>query len=190
MKIFARANRINQSIIDLLKRINITEVAIGFESGSEEVLKAINKNCTSEQNIEAAEILFRNKIDTVASYVLGLPGETDETLEKTLHQASYLRELAIKYLGHPPQEIIGNLIEINPGSYAFREILHAFPEKYRENDILGIKETQDDYFKVKYGFTTDKEIAVFRAKLARYSKKLNSLGRYTYPAGWVLEDML
>lgn len=188
LKIFARANRITTSIIKQIKRLNITEVAIGFESGSEKILQNISKNSTAMQNIEAARMLFSNKIDTIASYVLGLPGEDDASLEQTYRQAMEINELSMKYLGHPPQEIIGNLIEINPGSKAFTEIEKAFPYKYKNNDLLSIKGTQDDYFRINFNLDDPADIGNFRKKLASYSLKLNQLGRYTYPAGWSRDD--
>lgn len=189
LKIFARSNRVTPSVVELLKKLNVDEAAIGFESGSERILERINKNATSEQNIRAAELLFANGIDTIASYVLGLPGEDDESLEMTREQALSIRELSLKYLGHPPHEIIGNLIEINPGSHAYSALVKAYPEKYRSQDMLSIKETQDDYFRLFFDFENKEDISSFRKQLAAYSKRLNSLGLYSYPAGWNKEDM-
>lgn len=188
LKIFARANRITPSVIKYLKIMNVDEVAIGFESGSKDILKHINKNATPEDNINAAKLLFKNGIDTIASFVLGLPGETIETLEETYKQALYIQELSFKYLQKKPQEVIANIIEINPGSPAFKSLVKAFPNKYKNVDLLDIKETQEDYFKLNFGLKSNEELKEFRKMLINYGKKINDLGMYTYPAGWLKED--
>lgn len=158
LKIFARANRITPQIIELLKRLDIDEVAIGFESGSDKILKQINKRATSKQNLRAAELLFSNDIDTIASFVLGLPGEDDESLYETYDLATQIVDLAQTHLNRLPQEIIANLIEINPGAPAYKLLVEKFTEKYKSEDILSIKETQDDYFKIVFGIQTPEEI--------------------------------
>lgn len=189
LKIFSRANRITPRIINFLKRLSVDEVAIGFESGSEEILRTINKNATAEDNIRAAELLFSNGIDTIASFVLGLPGENDRTLKETYDQAMHIHELSFKYLKRKPQEIIANLIEINPGSLAYKNLMHHMPEKYEFNDMISVKEAQDDYFRVTFNLETDRSLVDLRKKLSLWGKKINRLGLYTYPAGWQKTDM-
>lgn len=190
LKIFARANRVNENVVKYLKMLNITEVAIGFESGSDKILSNINKNATTADNINAAKILYQNNIDTIASYVIGLPGEDIESLDMTYEQAKYIRELAIKHIGRPPQEIIANIIEVNPGAPAFQLLKKAMPGKYENQDLLGIKETQNDYFKVVFNLADDDKVADFRKLLINYGHKINSLGNYSYRAGWTMEDIM
>lgn len=189
LKIFARANRINEEIVNVLKKLKIDEVAIGFESGSDEVLRKISKNATTADNINAATLLYKNGIDTIASFVLGLPGENEESLRKTYETAKEIRELALKYLGRLPQEIIANIIEINPGAPAFRKLKQAMPEKYQGKDLLDVYETQNDYFKMQFALKTDEDVIKFRKELVTWGKRINGLGRYTYPAGFKREEV-
>jgi len=189
LKIFARANRVRPSVIPALRDLNITEVAIGFESGSHEILERISKNATPDDNMNAARLLFSEGIDTVVSYVLGLPGEDNVSLNATLDQAREIRRLAMEHLGRPPQEIIANIIEINPGAPAFRDLVRALPGKYRNRDLLDVKETQDDYFRVTFGLADDAEVEAFRHRLAAYGSRINELGSYSYRAGWTWEDV-
>lgn len=184
LKIFARANRITEESVKLIKKLNVDEVAIGFESGSKRVLENINKRVSPQDNLNAAKLLFSNGIDTIASFVLGLPGENDESLEETYKQACEIKKMALFYLGRKPQEIIANIIEINPGAPAFKKLKKYFPERYSGRDELDVYETQNDYFKMEFGLKSDKEIAEFRKKLVRWGNKINNLGAYTYPAGF------
>lgn len=189
LKIFARANRITPEIIELLKKLSVDEVAIGFESGSEKILRNINKNITIEQNYTAARLLFANGIDAVASFVLGLPGEDEESLKATYELALQITDLSYSYLGRAPQEVIANLIEINPGAPSFRKLQEAFSHKYCLQDLFNIRETQDDYFRLIFGLKSPIEIKERRSKFAEWSKKINQLGQYTFPAGWEKDDM-
>lgn len=190
LKIFARANRITESIIPILRKLNVDEVAIGFESGSQKILDNINKRATPQDNLDAAKLLFSSGIDTIASFVLGLPGETEETLQETYDAAMAVKELALKYLHKNPQEIIANIIEINPGAPAFRKLARFMPEKYNGKDKLDLYETQNDYFKMEFNLKTDDEVAEFRKKLVKWGNKINNLGNYTYPAGFKSEEVL
>lgn len=184
LKIFARANRIIPEIIPILKELNIDEVAIGFETGSEEVLRNINKHASPKDNINAAKLLFKNGIDTIASFVLGLPGENDDSLKATYENALEVRNLALKYLKRPPQEIIANIIEINPGAPAFKKLQKAMPEKYGNQDCFDVYETQNDYFKMEFHLNSNQEVKMFRNNLVKWGNIINKLGNYTYPAGF------
>lgn len=188
LKIFARANRINKESVDLIKKLRVSEVAIGFESGSKEILKRINKRATPEDNLRAATILAQAGIDTVASFVIGLPGEDDSTLDLTYKLAERVAELSEKFLGHKPPEVVGNLIEINPGSLAFKEIKKAFPEKYQGADIVPVKGAQDDYFRLNFDINNETDLGNLRNKFSEYVIRLSQLGRYTYTMGMSKDD--
>jgi len=56
---------------------------IGFESGSDRVLKFLRKGCTCEQNLQAAEICRNLGIKIWANYMMGLPTETKEEVIET-----------------------------------------------------------------------------------------------------------
>jgi anaerobic magnesium-protoporphyrin IX monomethyl ester cyclase len=57
---------------------------IGFESGSDRVLKFIRKGTTAEQNRQAARICRKYGISVWANYMLGLPTETKEEVMETV----------------------------------------------------------------------------------------------------------
>ncbi len=57
---------------------------IGFESGSDRVLKFIRKGTTAEQNLQAARICRKYGITIWANYMMGLPTETKEEVMETV----------------------------------------------------------------------------------------------------------
>jgi anaerobic magnesium-protoporphyrin IX monomethyl ester cyclase len=57
---------------------------IGFESGSDRVLKFIRKGTTAEQNRQAARVCRKYGISIWANYMMGLPTETKEEVMDTV----------------------------------------------------------------------------------------------------------
>ena len=88
LKIFfdctTRADRISDDLVKWLKKAGCLFTAIGVESGSKKILKTINKNLTPESVIKAFSILKKNKLHAYPLLMVGNPGETDGTINKTI----------------------------------------------------------------------------------------------------------
>ena len=78
-----RSNTVDQEVIDLLKRMNVMSLAFGAESGSDRVLKLMNKNATVSNHQRAIDLLSSNDIRPTLSFIAGYPGETRGDLEQT-----------------------------------------------------------------------------------------------------------
>lgn len=65
----------------VLKASGCEECGLGVESADDEVLMINNKKETAEQHKEAIKVLKEVGIRIKTYFVMGLPGETDETLE-------------------------------------------------------------------------------------------------------------
>jgi radical SAM superfamily enzyme YgiQ (UPF0313 family) len=63
---------------------------MGVESGDDGILKAISKNITIEQVKRAVKIIKKAGISLGTYYILGHPGETIETVRKTVALATDL----------------------------------------------------------------------------------------------------
>jgi radical SAM superfamily enzyme YgiQ (UPF0313 family) len=90
-----RADRINDEILKLMKRAGCHTIAIGMESVDLTVLKNIRKNITPEQIREAIAHIRKNGINTILFCVVGFPGETKESIEKTL---SFLKTIDTTFI--------------------------------------------------------------------------------------------
>lgn len=92
----------------VVRKTNWTTVSIGFESGSDRVLKILNKECTEEDNYFAIDLLTRIGDDMESkgqkapvfwsNIMLGIPGETHEDAFKTLRM--------LKYQAHPAVNLV------------------------------------------------------------------------------------
>jgi radical SAM superfamily enzyme YgiQ (UPF0313 family) len=85
-----RANLVNPELIALAKRAGCTALEMGVESGDEAILKAISKEITVRQVEEAVKIIKRAGIAVGTDYILGHPGETRQTMRKTINLAAKL----------------------------------------------------------------------------------------------------
>lgn len=82
---FARADAIKEDIPFLLRQTQCTSIQMGIESFDDNMLKVMNKRADKELYRDVLERLAQAGITTRASFILGHPGETEETISNTLH---------------------------------------------------------------------------------------------------------
>lgn len=189
--IFGRANRVTQENAKILSEIGVVDVTIGFESGDKEVLHNCNKLFSSpEQNIKAVEHLTQVGIDITASYVLGMPGENSRSLKNTIENARRVVEISTEITGHPPKELVANLLEPIPGSPVFRRLVKEFPEKYYLKDVLDLEMMQKDYFRVYFDIDTDEKYHSFRKMLRDAANEIHKFVSFSDAQGWLADEQL
>ena len=88
---YARVDTVDPQLLEWMKRAGCERLLFGAESGSPEILKKIRKGITPEQTRRAVEMTRKAGIGVLASFVLGLPGETPETLRQTVEFADSLK---------------------------------------------------------------------------------------------------
>ncbi|MBU1078056.1 MAG: radical SAM protein [Spirochaetes bacterium] len=79
-----RANLLDDEMLKLMKESGCEEMAIGIESGSEKVLKMTGKGVTLDDIRRAAGLLHKNRILFYGLAIIGLPGETSQTIMETI----------------------------------------------------------------------------------------------------------
>ena len=86
----------DDALIGKMAKAGCREVSFGFESGSEKILKNLNKRFTPDEVARISEILQQHGIRRMGFLLLGGPGETLETVEQSLHFADALQLEAMK----------------------------------------------------------------------------------------------
>lgn len=81
-----------QSFAKLMAKSGCKEVGMGIESGSDRILSGINKGETISTIKQGIKMLRREGIRIKGFFILGLPGESLETLKET---DSFLREMRL-----------------------------------------------------------------------------------------------
>jgi radical SAM superfamily enzyme YgiQ (UPF0313 family) len=90
---FARVNTVDRETLQIMKDTGCDSVSFGVESGNLEMLKRIRKKITLDQVRQAVKLC--NEVGLIAhtSFMVGLPGESMETLEETQRFAASLGSL-------------------------------------------------------------------------------------------------
>lgn len=83
----SRADYIKPEILILMKKAGCGKIAMGLESGSEEVLKVMKKPIDLSRSIKAVREIKKAGIKVGVSFVIGHVGETAETIKETIHLA-------------------------------------------------------------------------------------------------------
>ena len=82
--------KIDEELITLMADSGCEEVSLGFESGSERILRNMNKKFDLREVRQMAEILARHGIRQLGFLMLGGPGETRESVLESLTFADSL----------------------------------------------------------------------------------------------------
>lgn len=80
----ARPDIYDLGLFKEMKRNGCREFLVGFESGEQIILDNVKKNLDIEQVKEFVQVAKEAKINIHGCFVLGLPGETKETAQKTI----------------------------------------------------------------------------------------------------------
>jgi len=85
-------NRIDDNLLNLLKKTNCESFRFGVESGSNRVLKLINKNITKEDVYRANKRAMEFGISPYYSFMIGFPTETKQEIFETVDMMQQLKE--------------------------------------------------------------------------------------------------
>ena len=84
-----------------------------METGSDKMLEVMEKVTTVEQNKNAVKWMAENDVFTIVQLILGMPGETQETVDETIKFANYYVEQSPKT---DPNSLSVNFAQALPGT--------------------------------------------------------------------------
>lgn len=87
---YSRVDIVNEELLKTMKEAGCHTIMFGVESASEEILKKYQKGYTKTQIRDAFRLCRKYNIRTVATFILGLPDETEETANETIE---FLKEI-------------------------------------------------------------------------------------------------
>lgn len=150
----------------LVRQSNWNAVSIGFESGSDRVLKILNKECTEEDNFFTIDLLNRIGDDMErqgqrppffwSNIMLGVPGETREDAFKTVRMARSIKrqQVSLAMYAPYPGSVLGHQLIAEHKSLMSKENYHRYPN---DEKVKG----------VDYQFYTDLLAGKFDSEIAR-----------------------
>lgn len=122
----SRVDFIDEELLKAMKNAGCHQICYGIESGEKEILFNIRKNISFEKAQKVIDLTKKARITARATFMFGSPGETEESMEKTM-QASFKLN---------PDMVIFNITTPFPGT--------AMYEWAKKNGYL-LTENWDEY---------------------------------------------
>ena len=87
---------IDAELVELMGRAGCRQISFGFESGSDEMLRSLNKRFDQKEISAVSEMFAEAGIERMGFLLLGGPGETKDSVEESLAFADSLNLEALK----------------------------------------------------------------------------------------------
>lgn len=147
IKVRSRVNSVDETLLCKLKRAGVRWIIYGFESGSQIMLDSMNKRSTVAMNERAVVVTKRVGIACYGEIMVGMPGETSETIDQTI---AFL-------LKHKP--IVGNAAVLYPLPGT-----RVYEEARRSGTLMGDWRVDGPWPWVKLPWSTSRDDLVAEAR--------------------------
>jgi anaerobic magnesium-protoporphyrin IX monomethyl ester cyclase len=87
----SRVDTLDSKLVKRMKQAGCLRIFFGIESGDDSILARMGKNITAKNAEEAVRLCNAQGVKVGAFFILGYPGENEETLLKTIKFASSLK---------------------------------------------------------------------------------------------------
>ena len=114
----SRADYFDKEMIEKMKEAGCHMVRIGVETGSKELLENVKKEVTLDQVQEVFKWCHETHMNTHAHLMIGMPGETLETIQET---ADFIKEIK-------PTVITCGICTPYAGTELFKQVKEKYPE--------------------------------------------------------------
>ena len=98
----ARADTADLGMFKVMKKAGCRELLVGFESGVQEILNNAHKNISLQQSYRFMKLARQAGLQVHGCFVIGLPGETEDTANKTVDFALSLECDTLQFSGAVP----------------------------------------------------------------------------------------
>jgi radical SAM superfamily enzyme YgiQ (UPF0313 family) len=122
-----RDDYLNDELLHRLEKIGFLSAVMGAESGSQRVLNLIKKQITPEQTINAVKALSKTKIVPKISFMVGIPGETEDEILGTYRLAIKLKKIMLKAKSKGEIQVLS--FRLYPGSLLYNKATSDYGHK-------------------------------------------------------------
>ncbi len=116
-----RLDTLNDELLSVFRASGCYVLCFGIESFSDDILCRVKKPINKPEIIEKIQMIKRYKIDAFGYFILGLPGETEESAKETIR---FARSSPLDYI------TVAHAVPL-PGTAVFKK-------KYKESDLYAI----------------------------------------------------
>lgn len=131
---YARVGSVSAVMLEQMKRAGINWLAIGFESASADVRKAIHKKTSDEQTFHTIRMVREAGISIIGNFMFGLPGDTPETMQATVDWAEEQNFEYVNYYVAMPY----------PGSQWYKDVSFGYEDWDEFSQFSKVKRASAD----------------------------------------------
>lgn len=152
-----RVGAIDDEMAKMLKKSGCHMLRFGVESGVQEILNTVKKGIKVEQTIKDFELTHKYKIDTHAHCMIGMPGETEDTIKQSL---DFVKKI-------DPTIVTFGICTPYPGTQLFDLVLEKHPEVGDASDCDLSKLHTNSYYNEVYTNLTNEQLNRWIKKIYR-----------------------
>jgi len=149
-----RADTLTLKLVKKLKRAGTYKIAIGVESGNQDVVNKIGKKLDLNAVRRAAQIIKREKIILVAFFIIGHPFDTVKTMKDTINFALEIdpdTPLFFKAIAFPGTELYNQVQRDGKFLIALKDIDHGYNLSSANYEIYNLRAADvEKMFKMAY----------------------------------------
>ena len=134
-----RCDLVDPVLLDLMKKAGCWMISYGVESGNDNLRNTVNKGITREQIKAAFHATKRSGIKVTGYFMIGLPGETEQTFQETIDFVDQL----------DPQYVNWGVLMVYPGSPFYFDINQG---KYGPGRLVNGRDEERSPFQDSFGF--------------------------------------
>jgi len=116
--VYAKADEVNEERADALRKLGVTKVSIGIETGTKESMRKVGKSLDVSRHLEVVEMLKDKGISIYANLLYGVPDETPEQIEKTVDHFTDLARVGNIY------RVAGRIVTPLPNARWYSQLLN------------------------------------------------------------------
>ena len=105
-----QACRLGDDLFAKTVRSGLRRVMVGVESGSQEMLDRLQKDMKIDQVRATAAMCTRHGVGAIFNFIVGFPGESEQSMQATLALASGLLGLAAFWFDNAPAAAVGGVL--------------------------------------------------------------------------------
>jgi anaerobic magnesium-protoporphyrin IX monomethyl ester cyclase len=179
-----RVNTLSSELVTQMKETGCVSLTCGMESGSQKILDVMEKKTTVQQNMDAVRWIIENKLHTNVQLVIGMPGESPETIEDTCKFVGYFAEQSPEV---NPMSLSINFAQALPGTPLYEigraesQIGRSLSEE--EEYLLKISDRDARDGKTYINFTNYPKLLV-----EKWHWKIQNHSRHYYLRKWGLKN--
>lgn len=91
---YIRCQHLDEETVQIMKKSGCIGVFLGLESGNNDILKNMDKGATVEKYLEGVSFLHKYEIPAYGAFIIGFPGENDETIKDTIN---FIKQAKLQY---------------------------------------------------------------------------------------------